>query len=68
MIEFRHQGTTAEETALQKLHQGVCTHVLHYHACLNFLVLFFQEKKNERKIKTNPIAPRVLSGHHTLFN
>ena len=28
LIEFKHQGTTAEKSALQKFNQGVWTNVL----------------------------------------
>jgi hypothetical protein len=33
----QHQGSNAEVTVELKLNQGVCTDVMYYHPCLNFL-------------------------------
>jgi len=41
-----HQGSTAEETTLQKLNQGVCTDVLYYHPRLTFLGTFCVKTKS----------------------
>ena len=42
-------GTTAENTVVQKFNHGVCTDVLYYHPCLNFLVLFLSREKVHRE-------------------
>jgi hypothetical protein len=44
-----HQNSTVEVTVILKLNQGVCTDVLHYHPCLNFLVLFLSREKAQKK-------------------
>jgi len=51
-----HQGSTAEETTLQKLNQGVCTDVLYYHPCLTFWVLFVSRQKVQKKNILNGVC------------
>ncbi len=51
-FRFSHQGSTVEVTVAPQLNQGVCTHVLSYHACLNFLVLFLSREKVQRNLVT----------------
>ena len=48
VLRPKHQGSTAEFTVVQQPYQGVCTNVLYYRSCLNFLWLlsFFQEKES----------------------
>jgi hypothetical protein len=48
MTEFKDQGSSAEESALQKLNQGVCTDVLKYHPCLIFWYFFIKKKVQEK--------------------
>jgi hypothetical protein len=46
----QHQATNAEITVVQKLNQGVCTAVLYYPPCLNFLVLFLSKEKVQKDV------------------
>jgi len=56
MTEFKDQGSSAEESALQKLNQGVCTDVLKYHPCLNFFGYFlFSRKESDIETKNTEI-------------
>ena len=50
LLGFEHQGSTAEESTVQKFNQGVCTDVSKYHPCLNFFVYFLFSRK-ESNIK-----------------
>ena len=47
--EPKDQGLIAEKSVLQKSDQGVCTHVLKYHACLNFFGYFLFSRKESDK-------------------
>jgi hypothetical protein len=49
LTEFIYQGSTAEESLIQKLNQGVCTDVLKYHPCLNFFGYFLFSRKESDK-------------------
>jgi hypothetical protein len=61
-LKFKHQGSTAEKSALQKFNQSVCTDVSKYHPCLIFpayrqaglVTFFFQEKKVTKNILYYP--------------
>src|SRR5215471_21211460 len=54
-LRTKHQGSTAEVTVALQLNQGVCTDVLYYHPCLNFLWLlsFFQDKESNKSLLVN---------------
>jgi hypothetical protein len=45
----QHQGIKAEVTVVLQLNQGVCTNVMYYHSCLNFLVLFLSREKVHKR-------------------
>jgi len=44
-LRISYQGLTVEFTVVLQLNQGVCTAVLYYPPCLNFLVLFLSREK-----------------------
>ena len=51
LLDLKYQGSTAEESALQKPHQGSVHGCAEYHPCLNFFGYFlFSRKESDRNI------------------
>jgi len=61
MTEFKDQGSSAEESALQKLNQGIRKKSAVYLFFLDFLVLFYQEKSTEKINYVREKVQRKLS-------